>query len=150
MANFSIRTNAQIIPLEEITYTDTTQKTKGIHSTIDRSFSANTDTSYATTATNVRQINIDFEDDNITGETSFGSLTSITNTITFVYAVMTKDTDEEGIYIKFGTTTVALFRAGRVGDYMLLPLTSVLGNNLNIGTNGAYTAKGLTFVVGYT
>jgi len=41
MADFSIQTNIQILPLEEISFTDTTQKAKSIHSTIDRTFSAN-------------------------------------------------------------------------------------------------------------
>ena len=40
MANFSIQANIQVLPLEEITFTDTTQKAKGIHSSIDRSFSS--------------------------------------------------------------------------------------------------------------
>jgi len=38
MANFSIQSSIQVIPIEEITFTDTSQKVKGIHSTIDKVF----------------------------------------------------------------------------------------------------------------
>ena len=53
MANFSIQANIQVLPLEEITFTDTTQKAKGIHSSIDRSFSATSTAELSTTAANV-------------------------------------------------------------------------------------------------
>lgn len=53
MANFSIQANIQVLPLEEITFTDTTQKAKGIHSSIDRSFAATNTADLSTTASNV-------------------------------------------------------------------------------------------------
>ena len=53
MANFSIQANIQVLPLEEISFTDTTQKAKGIHSSIDRSFSATSTAQLSTTSTNV-------------------------------------------------------------------------------------------------
>ena len=53
MANFSIQTSIQVIPLEEITFTDTSQKAKGIHSTIDKVFGGVLTASLGTTSTNV-------------------------------------------------------------------------------------------------
>jgi len=53
MANFSIQTSIQVIPLEEITFTDTSQKAKGIHSTIDKTFSASSTMSTGGIATNI-------------------------------------------------------------------------------------------------
>jgi len=148
MANFSIQTSIQVIPLEEITFTDTSQKAKGIHSTIDRVFGSVTTTSHSTTSTNVRKIDIDFDEDGITGETTFASLTSISGTMTSLYAVLTLDTDQEGVYLKLGGKFLAVFRANGIGDFISLPVTSIDGDDLVIGTGGAYTKKALTFLVG--
>ena len=56
MANFSIQANIQVLPLEEITFTDTTQKAKGIHSTIDRSFSSSMTKAVSTNSDRVKGI----------------------------------------------------------------------------------------------
>ena len=53
MANFYIQSNIQVIPIEEIAFTDTNQKAKGIHSTIDKVFGATSTASLGTTATNI-------------------------------------------------------------------------------------------------
>ena len=53
MANFYIQTNINVIPIEEIAFTDTTQKAKSIHSSIDRMYSATAQASLGTTAANV-------------------------------------------------------------------------------------------------
>jgi len=53
MANFTTRASIQILPIEEILFTDTTQKSKGIHSTLDRTFSAEFTTTHGTVSTNI-------------------------------------------------------------------------------------------------
>jgi len=148
MADFSIRTSVQVIPIEEVSFTDTTQKAKGIHSTIDRSFGSTVTTWHSSTSTNVKKIDINFDEDGITGETTFASLTSITGTMTSLYAVLTLDTDQEGVYLKLGSKFLASFRANGIGDFISLPVTSIDGDDLVIGTSGAYAKKALTFLVG--
>lgn len=67
MANFSIQTSIQVIPLEEITFTDTSQKAKGIHSTIDRVFGSAIDLPISTNANRV--VGVTYNPPNNTGET---------------------------------------------------------------------------------
>jgi archaellum component FlaG (FlaF/FlaG flagellin family) len=54
MANFSIRTSVQVVPIEQIAFADATQTASGIHSTIDRSFAASITTNCGTTIAKVQ------------------------------------------------------------------------------------------------
>lgn len=154
MANFSIRTSAQILPLEEIAFTDTTTKSKGIHSTLDKSFSATMEDAYGTTATNIQEFEITFGSDGFTEEKTFKALTGVTANLTFLYAIFKLDTDEEGAYIGIGSSSLtqgyaASFNAGRTGQFMLLQRCSLDPDKVYIGTGGAYLRKKILFVVGH-
>lgn len=54
MANFSIRTSVQVVPIEQIAFADATQTASGIHSTIDRSFAASITTNCGTVIAKVQ------------------------------------------------------------------------------------------------
>ena len=153
MANFYIRSTSQVIPIEEITFTDTNQKAKGIHSTIDKVFFVSREKLIGTVATNIKLYEFDFGDETFGKEKTFRALTSITQPITFLFAEFIEDTDEEGCYIKVGSSSlsaeyIASFNAGQIGAYILLSDCNLATDHVFIGTSGAYSGKTLRLVVG--
>jgi hypothetical protein len=126
MADFSIQTNIQILPLEEISFTDTTQKAKGIHSTIDRTFSGSFSKACGTVGAKIQNGSVSVEKETsvfvsefVTGGTSLYYLyLKNTGTVTTTLKYTEGEVDHPICTIHAGQFCVISPEAGFAGFYL--------------------------------
>jgi len=136
-STFTIESTIQVIPLEEITFTDTTQKAKSIHSSIDKICNSSTTSSHGSVSTNIAYSSYTLEA-NDTYLIPLSSILGITGTTLikslFIKCLVLGDHvpdisnpyDGSLMIIFKKTVDIITFDISTVGSYIMLPITTNL------------------------
>ena len=145
MANFYIQSNIQVIPIEEIAFTDTNQKAKGIHSSIDRIFSNSTTDSCGSVTAGVQGGTT-----NCAGEASTPLSTFVT-TGSHVYYLYIKNMDTaKSLQFQFSNNGSDWYTINTLnpGDSMLItPETTVASFVISNANSSAVSIEYLAYSV---
>ncbi len=127
MANFYIRAGINVIPIEEITFTDTSQKARGVHSQIDSISASSYEKLIGAVAGDI--VKKTYNPPNNTGESLDTILSTQPSYVNFLYiALKTRGTETEGLgprlVINYPSDTSFQVSFGAVGQFICLPAIS--------------------------
>jgi hypothetical protein len=151
MANFSIISNIQVIPVEEITFTDTNQKVKGIHSNIDSTSGSSYELLIGTNANNVRKKTFNPDGDY---NVPLGQILTLSNAqyVNFLFVKLTArgaDTEALGPRMTFtinGQNFVIFF--GKVGAFFCSPIWNINTDNILLRGGTSFTVTAFEIIAG--
>lgn len=146
-SEFKVRYSFAVTPYETVEFTDTTQTSTKVHTTIDKSFYSSQEYTTGTLSTTIR-----YKDSHTTTTSPVAlSDSSVMNVSVLVRLVYIKilsaaSTGTPDVYVQFGNeTSVTSFLQG-VGDAMALPVAGNT-NSIKIFSSGATTRANVEILI---
>ncbi len=148
MANFSIQYSAHCTPIEELEATDSSNKARLVHSSIDKSVGGGKEISCGTTATNVAYVDYTTI---VTATTTLDA--ALGATVTGIDFLMIKireaaSTGTPDLTFRLGTGDTSTHVLSGVGDVMLLKPSGWDGADYEIFSSGATTVAKIDILYG--
>lgn len=132
MSTFSIKRSFSCVPMEETSFTDTTQKVKTVHSLIDRGISGTVEVAHGTTSTNVQYLAADISENIELSDLITGTiLTQVKFLAVAITSALTGIEDEDAsVRISFSGTNIIKLQG--VGDFASMPVDNIAASLISL------------------